>query len=307
MLTLKHVSFGYGDDEQLHDISFTIKKGETIGIVGPSGGGKSTLLKLMAGHLDPLQGTTTFEKKKLPKASQVLIPGHEDIQLVNQDYKLDVYHTVRENLFVQAMHLPKNEAHALVDETLDFLELTHLSNQKAISISGGEQQRLALGRALCKEPKILLLDEPFAHLDVHLRYSLTHYLKKLQKVRKTGLVLVSHNGQEIMQFSDRIFYLESGKIQREGNATDFYNFPTNKREGLYFGELNAVHFQRKEVLFRPHAYALELTEKYTRELVVTFKQSYFAGFYIENHFVHKKETLIVYSQVPLKHVEKIYI
>ncbi len=307
MLDVSHVSFSYKQNDLLHDITFSLKKGEVIGFVGPSGGGKSTLLKIIAGHLDPTKGRVLFEKKILPKASVVLIPGHEEIQLVNQDFKLDLYHTVRENLFVQCMNLPTKLANELVDELLELLELTELASQQAITLSGGEQQRLALGRALSKEPKVLLLDEPFAHLDVHLRASMIRYLQQLQKIRKTAILIVSHSGQDIMQLSSKIFYLKKGEIQRIDSPQGFYKKPSSLREGLYFGDLNEVIINRKRLFFRPTAYSLIPTDVYGIEINVTFKKSFYMGHYIENVFTFKNKSLVIYSSDSLAYVEKIYI
>jgi ABC-type Fe3+/spermidine/putrescine transport system ATPase subunit len=307
MLKLDRISFYRGEKQILSDISFQLKKGETIGIVGPSGIGKSTLLKIAAGKLDPQHGEILFHKKKIKRAVDSLIPGVEDIQLLNQDFELDLYHTVEENLRLQAMHLSKKECAEMVEEMVELLELSAIRKLAAHNISGGEQQRLALGRALCKEPQILLLDEPFAHLDIHIKIKLTHYLKELQRIRKTSFILVSHNGAEIMSLSNRILYINEGKIKREASPESFYFSPETHEEGLFFGELNNIKLNRKEHLFRPTEFSLEATEKHTIPLAVVFKKDYFAGAFYENHFKHQRQTLVLYSTEKLTHVETIFI
>jgi ABC-type Fe3+/spermidine/putrescine transport system ATPase subunit len=307
MLKLDKITFYRGDKLIFSDVSFALKKGETLGIVGPSGIGKSTLLKIAAGKLDPQHGEILFHKKKIKRAVDSLIPGVDDIQLVNQDFELDLYHTVEENLRVQAMHLSKNECSEMVEEMLELLELSAIRNHVAHTISGGEQQRLALGRALCKEPQILLLDEPFAHLDIHIKIKLTHYLKELQRIRKMSFILVSHNGAEIMSLSDRILYINEGKIKREAKPESFYFEPISFEEGLFFGELNNLKINRKVHLFRPTEFSLVATEKYNIPLAVVFKKHYFAGAFYENHFKYQRQTLVLYSPEKLTYVETIFI
>ena len=136
-------------------ISLTIKQGEIVGIVGKSGAGKTSLLKIIGGLLDSTSGSVIFEGKKVLGPTNKLVPGHPDIQLVNQDFHLDTYHTVEENIREQILYLPKKERDDLVEELLHILELTEIRNQKAITLSGGEQQRLSIARALACEPKVL--------------------------------------------------------------------------------------------------------------------------------------------------------
>ena len=123
----------------------------------------------------------------------------------------------------------------------------------AISLSGGEKQRLALARALSKEPDVLLLDEPFAHLDAHIKRRVIRYLMALKKVRKTTFVLVSHEGRDVLSLSDRVAFFDEGKIARLDLPVNFYNFPSSYYEGLFFGEMNRVILKGKEVFFRPRS------------------------------------------------------
>lgn len=276
----------------LSSIDFKLKPGEIVGIVGASGGGKSSFLKILSGLLDPSAGSVTFEGKKVKGPSELLIPGHPEIQLVNQDFGLDIYHTVRENVIQKMLYLPNETRNEFADELLDLVELTDLADQKAISLSGGEQQRLAIIRALAVEPKILLLDEPFAHLDVHLKQKVGAYLKALSKVRKMSTILVSHEGQDTMEWSSKIYFLNEGKFDRIDSPQGFYNFPTSYFEGRFFGELNEISINRKKVLFRPNQYRI-VSEG---EIQLISKTSQFCGFYFRNEFkTSKNERVILYQ------------
>lgn len=306
MLKVRNIHFSR-ENPILQDISFDLKPGEILGLVGPSGAGKSTLLKIMAGLLDAQEGTVFLGKSRVYGPGYKLIPGHADIQLVNQDFDLDLYHTVRENLVVKANYLPKQECAELVDELLDILELSPLAGHQAKNLSGGEQQRLALGRALALEPKVILLDEPFAHMDAHLRSRISNYLLALKKVRKTAFMLVTHDGQEVLSLADRIAFFNEGRIRRMDTPEAFYFDPQSAFEGLFFGELNVITRNRKQLLFRPVEFVISEGEA-EDQLEVQFLRKSFAGPYYQNHFrISKKESIVLYHQESLENVTKIII
>ena len=306
MLRVRDIRFSFGK-EILSGVDLDLEKGKILGLVGASGAGKSTLLKIIAGLLDADAGTVVLDDQRVYGPAYRLIPGHPDIQLVNQDFALDPYHTVRENLKVKAQYLPDDSCNALVDELLDILELTHLRSQKAHLLSGGEQQRLALGRALAMEPKVLLLDEPFAHLDAHLRQRIAGYLMALKEVRDTAFVLVTHDGQEVLSLADEIAFFEAGKIARTASPETFYARPASAYEGFFFGELNVIHENGTARLFRPTDYRV-VNEDAAEGIPVEFIRCAFAGPYYQNYFsFNKKESIVLYHSETLEHVRKIVV
>lgn len=306
MLKIKQIHFKR-EKEILSGVSFNLKSSSILGLVGPSGAGKSTLLKIIAGLLEADQGEVILGKERVLGPSFKLLPGHPEIQLVNQDFDLDLYHTVRENLLVKANYLPNDVCQELIDELLELMELTPLQNKQAIFLSGGEQQRLALGRSLAKEPEVILLDEPFAHMDAHLRNRISDYLMKLKKIRKTSFMLVTHDGEEVLSLADRILFFNDGKILRIDTPENFYFDPSNEFEGLFFGDLNAVVIDRKKILFRPIEFDLEVNEMDV-QLEVKFVKSVFFGAYYKNYFLTKKKELIILNHIEsLLNVDKIAI
>lgn len=308
MIKIKNIYFSR-EKEILTGVSFNLKSSSILGLVGPSGAGKSTLLKIMAGLLDADKGEVLLGKERIVGPSFRLIPGHPEIQLVNQDFDLDLYHTVRENLLVQANYLPDGLCQELIDELLELLELTPLQNKQAIHLSGGEQQRLALGRSLAKEPEVILLDEPFAHMDAHLRNRISDYLLDLKKIRKTSFMLVTHDGEEVLSLADRILFFNDGQVLRVDTPENFYFNPTDEFEGLFFGDLNVVKIKKETVLFRPIEYSLAVDDTENEiQLDVKFVKSVFFGAYFKNHFqTKKKEMIILYHPESLSHVQKIAI
>lgn len=306
MLKINSISFSY-KESIFQDVSFEIGKGEIIGIVGNSGAGKTTLLKVLSGLLDATKGEVVFDGEVVHGPAYNLIPGHEEIKLVNQDFGLDLYHTVRENIREKVLHLPKKERDELVEELLDLIELNHHANQKAILLSGGEQQRLALARAIAGEPSLLLLDEPFVHLDGRLRMKISNYLLQLKELRGMSIVLVSHDGAEILSFADRIIYFSKGKINRIASPKEFYFLPVSKEEAELFGVINSIEINEKEVLFRPTEFELS-NNKTVESISVTFLGSQFAGAYFINYFqVENKERIVLFHNKSLDEEKEIII
>lgn len=287
------------DRPVLQGIELTWKKGAVVGVVGASGGGKSSLMKVIAGLLDANSGEVRWNRKRVKGPSEKLIPGHEHIQLVNQDFQLDFYHSVRENIRQKMLYLPLNVRESFVNELLELLELEEQSEQQALTLSGGEQQRLAIARALATEPEVLLLDEPFSHLDAHLKQRIGDYLRLLVKRRKMLCVLVSHEGQDVLEWCDEIVFLDKGKVKRIASPVDFYYHPESEYEARFFGEINTLGPKRSPILFRPNQYSL--TSKGQWEGVVI--HSRFSGFYWRNRVcVKKNEYLVLFSQEPLTKV-----
>lgn len=287
-------------------VSLQIKNGSFLGIVGPSGAGKSTLLKIIAGLLDADSGTVSLDGERILGPKDRLIPGHPEIKLVDQQFELDRYHTVEENLRLQMNHLPEDLRIELSAELLDLLELSELRNQKAGELSGGEQQRLALARALACEPKVLLLDEPFAHLDAPLKNKVIRYLLSLRKARKTSFVLVSHDGREVLSLADEIAYFNEGEIKRIDKPEAFYLHPESVKEAGFFGEINEVRIGRKSYFFRPDAYTLEETENAIR-LELQFRKRHYYGLFILDEYSYKNQTVLLKNRKENEHLTYIYI
>lgn len=306
MLRINSISFFY-QEPLFQDVNFEIGKGEIIGIVGNSGVGKTTLLKVIAGLLDASSGEIIFEDEAVHGPSKNLIPGHQEIKLVNQDFDLDLYQTVKENINGKILHLPQKERAEFIEELVDLIELKHRSNQKAILLSGGEQQRLALARAIASEPKLLLLDEPFVHLDGRLKMKTSNYLIQMKEVRDMSIILVSHDGTEVLSFADRIIYFSNGGISRIASPLEFYFSPKNYEEAEIFGIINSVKINNKEILFRPIEFEIG-NYKTGLGIEVEFLGSQFAGTHFVNYFqTVNKEKIILFHNKSLDEEKEIII
>jgi ABC-type multidrug transport system ATPase subunit len=306
MLEVKSVTLNF-NRPILDGINFILKEGEIIGIVGKSGAGKTSLLKIMAGIQEPTTGSVELSGEKVRGPLVKLVPGHPEIQLVNQDFHLDTYHTVEENIREQILYLPLKERNQLIEELLTLMELAEFRNQKATTLSGGEQQRLALARALACEPRVLLLDEPFVHLDGRIRSKLISYLLELRKIRKTSFVLVSHDGAEMLSLADRIFCMKNGKFYRSGKPKDLYYKSKTIEEARLFGAVNSVNLKGKRTFFRPDEYMIA-TKKDEASIQVQFLSTLFTGPLYENYFItENKEKIVLFDFKSLENVEFIRV
>ncbi len=291
------------DNWILRNIDLIIHKGEKIGIIGKSGAGKTTLLKSIAALIDLTEGEVLFDQKKLMGPTEKLIPGYEDLQLVNQDFALEPFHTVEQNIREKILHLHEGLRNDFVEELLDLVELDSLAARKAIDLSGGEQQRLCIARALACEPGVLLLDEPFVHLDQRVRMKLIRYILELNKKYETTLIIVSHDGAELMGLVDQVIHLESGCVQRIAPAFEMYYGSKSLGEAQLMGPVNELTVEDEKVLFRPNEYQLN-----DHGIELSLKHSVDTGLLVFNYFISKNgEEVLLTAQERLAPKIKISI
>ncbi|MEM8527051.1 MAG: ATP-binding cassette domain-containing protein [Bacteroidota bacterium] len=198
-----------------------IKRGQFVALYGKSGAGKTSLLRILAGLMQPKKGSievnekTWFDNEKGINLS----PQQRNIGFVFQDYALFPHLTVKGNL---RFALKKNQDAKIVEELLDLMELRTLQNQKPAQLSGGQQQRVALARALVQRPSILLLDEPLSALDLAMRKKLQDYLLRVHQQFDLTTILVSHDVQEISKMADVVLEMEEGKIIKQGSPEEVF-------------------------------------------------------------------------------------
>jgi ABC-type sugar transport system ATPase subunit len=297
VLEAVNISKSFDQHQVLKNIGFKLEAGKTIVFLGKSGCGKSTLLKIIAGLLSPDKGEIYVNQIQQAQAHHKLLPGNDTIKLVNQDYQLDAYHTVEENIRLKILHLKQEEQIKLLKELVQIFELKHILHKKAIEISGGEQQRLAIARAIATKPAFLLLDEPFSHLNQALKIKIENYLRCLKKERKMALILVTHDGLEALSWADEIIYLKNTTIQRRDTPKNFYENPSNLEEGRFFGALNEVTFKGKQKRFRPEAYQ----ESKSKNALNIYFQSvrYLGSYYLNYGTTENFEKVVLTSKKPL--------
>lgn len=237
----------FGNNTVFENIDFTIEKGEFITLLGPSGCGKSTLLRSLAG-LNPVEG------------GQVLVDGvdithaapqQRGIGMVFQSYALFPNMTVAENIAfgLKMQKLAKAEIEREVTKVIDLVELMGKERQYPHQLSGGQRQRVALARALVVKPRILLLDEPLSALDAKIRKNLRQQIRTIQKELNLTTIFVTHDQEEAMIMSDRIFLMNKGEIVQQGEPEAIYTHPVNEFVAGFMGHYNLVEAAQAKSLF----------------------------------------------------------
>jgi len=226
-VTLKGMGYAFGEHRVLNHIDLDIEAGSIVALLGPSGCGKSTLLKLLAGLLQPQQGTLSFGDRLIASADKSTPPELRDIGMVFQDYALWPHMTVAQNVAFPLLmrRIPARERQQRVKQALRRVGLDDFAARRPSDLSGGQQQRVALARAIIAEPKILLFDEPLSNLDSDLRESLCHEMGSLLRQLGTTAVYVTHDRREAEILADRIVWLAAGSVSAIQTVTSLSGEP----------------------------------------------------------------------------------
>lgn len=226
LLTIKNLKKSYKNQEVLKNISFSVDEGEFISILGASGCGKTTLLRLIAGLEKSEGGSIEIKGKDAACLSAV----QRNIGMVFQNYSLFPNMTVWQNVTYALKSKNRKNINfdsGLVEDIIQRCELQTLLNRYPYQLSGGQQQRTAIARSLVMSPRILLFDEPFSALDVTIRQKLRALIKQLQNDFDITMIYVTHDQEEAFTLSDRIIILHEGIVQQIGRADEIFNFPQN--------------------------------------------------------------------------------
>lgn len=300
MLEIKNVSYAYTANKTiLKNIDFTVQQGEYIALLGESGCGKSTLLELIYGLMDIEEGEILYHHKKLLGPKFHLVPGHPFMKYLAQDFSLMPYTTVAENVGEFLSNIYKDKKNARVQELLEVVDMVEFSNIKVKNLSGGQKQRVAIARVLAKEPKILLLDEPFSHIDNfrrnNLRRSLFNYLKK----QKITCIVATHDSTDALSFADKLYMIRDTKIITEGTPEEIYHKPESKYVASFFNEVNEIPNkdlkidQKGTTILYPEK--INIVEK--SNIKATVKHSYFKGTHYLIEAVLNKTTIVIKSDI----------
>lgn len=216
-----------------------------MALVGASGSGKSTLLSMLAGLTDVDAGDVRLNGERVPGPSDVLVAGHPDIRLVHQEYQLMPNVSVRENIAYALRYFEKKYREFRIDELLKLCRLTDVQNRIPRQISGGEKQRTAIARAIADKPAILLLDEPFSHLDLPNRLIVRDLLFDMVRYnesagRQTSCLFVTHDATDALSIADTLGILRDGKLIQLGTPVEVYGQPVTAYAGRMTGPVNIV-------------------------------------------------------------------
>ena len=287
MLRVTDVTFSYEENLVLEDISFSVKKGEHFGIMGESGCGKSTLLQLIYGILQPSKGEIYWGDSPIEGPLFSLVPGKPFMKYMSQGFDLMNVTTVAENIGEFLTVTNKQELQKRTKELLEMIEMPAYGDRKVKELSIGQQQRVALARALAQEPELLLLDEPFSHIDNFKKNSLRRNLFAYLKEKQITCLTATHDHQDILPFADRVMVLKDKKVLADKPIMELYRNPKDLYVASLFGEANWIPIEvlksyadtKRKIIVYAHEFKISFNSGLAAKVI----QSYSLG----THFLVK--------------------
>jgi ABC-type sulfate/molybdate transport systems ATPase subunit len=300
MLSVQNISFSYTNKRIISNVSFSIEKGKCLAVIGESGCGKSTLLQLIYGLHDLGGGHIYWNETAVLGPKFNLIPGIEKMKYLAQDFDLMPYITVAENVGKYLSNSNFKMKKSRITELLALVEMEEFANTKAQFLSGGQMQRVAIARVLALEPELLLLDEPFSHIDTFRKNSLRRRVFSYLKEKEITCIVATHDSKDILSFSDETLVLRDGKVVSNGFTKSVYKERIDFYTASLFDDVNVISsvilgFEGDErtVYLFPYQFKVVSHSK----LKVNVVQSYYKGngFLIESTFLNEK----IYFESPL--------
>jgi len=290
----------YNKNEPLiRNLNFSVNKGEIISFIGESGSGKTTFLKCLAGLEKINSGVIELNGNILNDNLKFVKPNKRKIGFVFQDYPLFPHMNIEKNITI---NLDKNN-HNKLGYIIELTNLKHLIHRFPHELSGGEQQRACLARALIREPDLLLLDEPFSNLDSNIKSLIQDEIHKIIKETKTTTILVTHDIKDTFNISDKILIFKAGVLQQYDNPVNMYCNPVNCYCAKILGDLNQITIGKKTYFIRPEK--IKLTKK--SKHIGLVKKSLFSGKEYKIILSVNNEDWTFYNESPLKIGQKIYV
>lgn len=293
MLSVKNISFSYTDKRIISNVSFSIEKGKCLAVVGESGCGKSTLLQLVYGLHDLDHGSLFWNETEVLGPKFNLIPGMEQMKYLAQDFDLMPYITVAENVGKYLSNSNLKLKKSRITELLSLVEMEEFADTKAQFLSGGQMQRVAIARVLALEPELLLLDEPFSHIDTFRKNGLRRRVFSYLKEKEITCIVATHDSKDILSFSDETLVLRDGNVVTNGCTKSVYEERIDFYTASLFDDVNVISSSilgLKEEERTVYLFPYQLKVVSHSELKVAVVQSYFKGngFLIESIFLNQK-------------------
>ena len=293
------IKFYNKSEPLISSLNFEVKKGEIVSFLGESGVGKTTFLKCISGLEKINSGSITLNDKVLNSSDVFVSPQKRNIAFVFQDYPLFPHLTLEENII---FNLEKKYVKKL-DYMLSLTNLKNLTKRYPHELSGGEQQRACIARALIREPDLLLLDEPFSNLDLAIKHNIIDEIYQIIKATETTTILVTHDINDSLNIADKILVFKAGKLQQYDNPVEMYCKPANCYCAKILGGINKYHKSGEDFYIRAEKIKIEALS----EISLIVKKSLFQGKEYIITADYNGETWSLFSSTPLKKEEKIFV
>ncbi len=248
LLKVSELNKFFDNQAVVNGISFSLEEGRILSILGESGSGKTTLLHLIAGLYEPDSGVLLLDNKRITPPSEKLIAGHPDIKLVRQDYGLFPNISIRANIAYELRYYEESYKQQRVDKLLSVSGLIHVQHHLPRQVSGGEQQRAVIAKAIAEEPKLLLLDEPFSHLDTVNKNRIKNELLQLIKQENVACIFVTHDVEDAYGIADELLIMRKGEILQIGEPETIYRNPINQYVAEITGSVNILSEAQRSIL-----------------------------------------------------------
>lgn len=303
MLSVNNIVFSYTKEPIIRQVDFELEAGKNLAVIGESGCGKSTLLKLIYGLYDLDQGHIFWNEVEVLGPKFNLIPGMDSMKYLAQDFDLMPFITVAENVGKYLSNIYQDKKKARISELLEIVEMTEFANVKAKNLSGGQMQRVAIARVLALEPELLLLDEPFSHIDNFRKNSLRRKLFAYLKEKQITCIVATHDSTDVLSFADEVLVMKQGKITESGTPKQIYETPSDRYVASLFGDVNEMKIDGQLQLIYPHEF--NITEH--SDIEVTVQNSYFRGshYLIESNY--KGQTIFFENETDLQKETIVYL
>ncbi len=303
MLNVKQLTYLHSSNAGVSGISFDLQKGEHLAVIGESGCGKSTLIKALYGLFDLDKGKIFWNGEPVLGPAYNLVPGFSKFKHLSQEFDLMPFTTTEENIqkFLSRETPIQNQQRS--DELIELFDLEEVKHQKVKTLSGGQKQRVAIAQALAKPPELILLDEPFSHIDQFLKPKLRRRLFEFLKQENISCVFATHDADDVLPFSDSTMVLKSGTAIDYRPTKEVYNQPKNHYCASLFGDLNMIDAKQfniksnvQHIIVYPHEMQLVKDKGFTAKV----KSSYFKGSHFLLEVVCAAKNYYIHSETYLK-------
>ena len=310
LLQVRNISKKVEDNLIIDDIRFEQQALQKIAIAGESGAGKTTLLKIITGNVQPTSGIVLFEENKVLGPEEKLMPGHKNIGYLSQQYELLNHYKVEELLYFDTA-MDEDKATLL----FQICRIEHLLKRKTNNLSGGEKQRIGLCQLLVKQPKLLVLDEPFSNLDPIHTEILKNVLDDITQTLKITCLLTSHDPHDTLSWADEILVIKNGKLIQQGTPQQLYYKPVNEYVAGLFGKYNllkpsiaalfGIDTKGNTIMTRPENFKIFKTGSGVKGIIN--KVSFWGSFY-ETEVMVEEEKLVIRSNIAeYKPADKVFV